>query len=870
MPYCKRLSALARIAAILCVIATSNIVAANRITTSINDRWQFKFENLSEETIDLPHTWNTDAYTIKNYRQGTGVYTKTIFVDKSLKGKQFYLCFEGVNKSASIKINGFTVGKHMGGYTPFNIDITDRLNYGSENSIKIIVDNASADIPPVSADFTFFGGIYRNVFLTITEAVHFDLLDTGGNAFFADITNVNDNKACYRLRWRLANDKSESAKISLRHILQAPDNSIVVSSDTIVTLSPDTITELHSSDFTIKYPLLWSPDFPNLYQLTTEIVDIRSGVVLDRLTENIGFKYFSFHPDNGFFLNGKPLKLNGVNRHQDMNPIGTALSDAQHIADMRLIKEMGANFVRLAHYPQSPAVLKACDHLGLLVWEEIPVIDYLPDSQSYLSTAEFNLREMIRSHYNHPSILMWGYMNEILLVTQRQYKGAKYDSIAQRTANFARHLESVIREEDIYRPSVMAFHGSNSYIEQGFGDITDIVGWNLYQGWYGADMSDFEKFVDSQHSSNPQHIITISEYGAGSDKRLHSHKPQPFDFSIEYQQLYLEHYLPQIMQRPYIAAHTYWNFIDFGSAKRDESMPRINNKGLVYANRTPKDIYYYFKAVNMPDRPLVHIACRDWSTQTIIAKSDRTLYTPVKVYTTCPEVCLTVNGKELAQQTVENFSATFQVPVIQGKNRIIATGINNNIIESADTFDIMIQTIPEVMANDPTKTIAINVGSNCHYIDTINNITYIPDHIYTHKSWGRVISDNTTIISTTTEISSTHNNPLFQTAIAGDIEYCFDAPNGVYELILSFADITAQKESLPYLLTNKEDGTTGVNSFDIVLNGDVAYNNYSCQQFKADELKFMLCPKNGKIKIRLLPRRGVPYLNAILIRKLTH
>ncbi|MCO7112106.1 hypothetical protein NIB75_04975 [Bacteroides uniformis] len=341
---------------------------------------------------------------------------------------------------------------------------------------------------------------------------------------------------------------------------------------------------------------MWTPQTPRLYRVETTLRNRKTKTLLDQSNHYTAFRWFRFDGDEGFFLNGKPYKLRGICRHQDQKPIGPALTDEMHRRDFLLMKEMGANFIRISHYPQDDALLEMCDKLGMLAWEEIPIIDIVPNTPGYGDNCERNLREMIRQHYNHPSIITWGYMNEILLVTQRKYKTeAELKPVLERTLALANRLERVLKEEDSTRISTMAFHGSNSYNETGLSKITDIVGWNLYQGWYGGDLTGFEKFLAQQHQNHPTHPMIVSEYGAGSDKRLHSLHPRAFDFSIEYQQKYLEHYLPVLEDTPYICGGTHWNFIDFSSALRDESMPRINNKGLVYADRTPKDVYHYYR-----------------------------------------------------------------------------------------------------------------------------------------------------------------------------------------------------------------------------------------------------------------------------------
>ena len=278
------------------------------------------------------------------------------------------------------------------------------------------------------------------------------------------------------------------------------------------------------------------------------------------------------------------------------------------------MKELGCNFVRISHYPQDDAVLELCDELGLLAWEEIPIINIVPDTPGYADNCELNLREMIRQHYNHPSVIAWGYMNEILLTVPAPNK-PEWPACRERTIALAQRLEKALKEEDAARASVMAFNMTNLYHEMGL-DLVDVVGWNLYHGWYVDRLEDFNAWCEDQHTRYPQLPMIISEWGAGSDRRLHTTNGHAFDFSIEYQQTYVEHYLPYIEEKEWISGCAYWNFIDFNVAARQESMPRVNNKGLFYNDRTPKDVAYYFKAMWREDIPVLHIASRDWPVRT--------------------------------------------------------------------------------------------------------------------------------------------------------------------------------------------------------------------------------------------------------------
>ncbi len=276
------------------------------------------------------------------------------------------------------------------------------------------------------------------------------------------------------------------------------------------------------------------------------------------------------------------------------------------------------------------------------------------------------LREMVRRHYNHPSIAMWGYMNEILLRMPDENRSAT----VERTLKLAERLECVLSEEDSTRLSTMAFHGSDIYNESGLAKITDVKGWNLYQGWYGGRLDDFESFLLTQHRNHPDHKIIVSEYGAGSDMRIHSLSPEPFDFSMEYQQKYLEHYLPVIEDSVFVAGASHWNFIDFSSANRAESMPHINNKGLVTNQRYKKDIYYFYKTYwrDIKEDTVAHIAVRDWPVRTELIDESGYVTRPVKIYTNLPEAELIVNGHTLGVKASKNHTMVFDTPLSAGNN----------------------------------------------------------------------------------------------------------------------------------------------------------------------------------------------------------
>lgn len=847
---------------------------AQREIKSINDGWQFHKGDSVEEPIivNLPHTWNTDAYVFRDYEKGKMRYQRMLDLSEQWRNKQVFITFEAASKTAVVYINDQMVGEHKGGYTAFTFDITPYCSFSDTNTIEVVVDNATEDAPPISADFTFFGGIYRDVWLTVVPKQHINLTNMGSSGVFIDTPEVNANEASVVVKAEIRNNDFKKSKLELGIRLLDPLGNEVIYLKKNLSVEGNSLTTINESINSVKNPKLWSPESPNLYTVEVKLWDSKTDVILDWVSHDIGFRWYHFDGEKGFSLNGKPYKLRGICRHQDQELIGVALSDEMHRRDIRLMKEMGANFIRISHYPQDAAILEMCDKLGLLAWEEIPIIDIVPDSEVYAETCEVNLREMIRQHYNHPSIIMWGYMNEILLVTQRRYKGEELEVATERAINLAKRLEKVLKEEDKYRPSVMAFHGSNRYNEVGFSEITDVVGWNLYQGWYGGNVKGFDRFVDEQNRRFPSHPMIISEYGAGSDRRLHSLNSKPFDFSIEYQQEYIEHYLPVIEDRAFISGASYWNFIDFSSALRNESMPRINNKGLVYADRTPKDVYFYFKALWRNDVPVIHIATRDWTHRTGIQVGDEPVLQPVKVYSNLPEVELFINGISLGKMKTENSVASFDVPFTEGNHFILATGLyENSVVE--DGVRIQFSAIPSIIdrSNIDQLELAINVGSNCFFTSDESNLTWVPDQPYEKGSWGYLGDDLAKGESTQNQILLTNDNPLFQTLRSNLMGYKFDVPNGNYEVELLFADVFQKSENAVYLLGKEGEDASRYNTFQISINNKIVEEAFSPSDevgpLMAIKKKYIVRVENGSIEIKFNKKDGNTFLNGIKLIK---
>lgn len=658
----------------------------------------------------------------------------------------------------------------------------------------------------------------------------------------------------------MTNDSHESSILEVRSAIYSPQGKLLQTIKQKQKLKSGETYIFENTSGAIESPDLWSPETPSLYLVKTTLVDPKSGKLLDEKNHKVGFRWFTFDGSKGFFLNGKSYKLRGLNRHQDQAPAGVALDDEAHRRDIFLMKELGCNFIRISHFPQDDAILEMCDELGLLAWEEIPIINIVPNTPGYDDNCEYNLREMIRQHYNHSSVITWGYMNEILLTAPSIGK-PEWLACKERTVNLAQRLEAVLKEEDPGRASVMAFNMTNLYNEIGL-NLVDVVGWNLYHGWYVDKLKDFNAWCEDQHRRYPDQPMIISEWGAGSDKRLHSTQGRAFDFSIEYQQTYIEHYLPFIENTEWISGCAYWNFIDFNVAARQESMPRVNNKGLAYNNRIWKDVAYYFKAMWRKDIPVIRIASRDWEMRTGEINKPQS----IKIYSNMPEVELFINGQSIGCQKIANCHTVFNVILPEGISVLMAQGIKNGKTVQ-DAMTIQFKSLPNIAEGDE---LAINVGSNCYFTSDISNLTWLPDQPYTAGGWGYIGGK---AHSTTSEIYNTLDGPIYQTWREGNWSYKIDAPIGEYEIELLIADVTKPAAQLANLLNkNKEEKHSGETRFHISICGKQVETNFSPidggKHRTAFKRRYIIRNEHDHIVISAGAVKGEPFLAGIKVRKL--
>ncbi|MBR3357929.1 MAG: beta galactosidase jelly roll domain-containing protein [Solobacterium sp.] len=581
-----------------------------RKITVLKDGWKFLKADIPAETavkyaaqgedVVLPHTWNAkDGQDGGNdYHRGTCWYVRTLSKEE-LAGDRVFLEINGANHTAEVWFNGVQIAHHEGGYSTFRAELTDIQD---ENVLAVSVNNADSDrVYPQKADFTFYGGLYREVRIIAVPEEHFELLKDGTPGI--KVTPVVD-------------PETGTAEVTVETWHNAESVEITVNGETKHVQN--------KAVFTIPHAHLW--DGVNDPYLYTAEAKLASG---DAVSARFGCRYYRCDPEKGFFLNGKSYPLRGVSRHQDRAGKGNALSIEDHRSDMEIIKEIGANTVRLAHYQHAQEFYDLCDENGIVVWAEIPYITmHMKNGRENTVQA---MRELITQCYNHPSIAVWGLSNEITAAS----------AVDEDLLENHRILNDLCHHMDSTRLTTMA----NVFMletDSPILDIPDINSYNLYFGWYLGDLDQNDEFFDEYHAKYPDRVIGFSEYGADANPAFHSSRPERSDYTEEYQALYHEHIWKMIEDRPYLWATHVWNLFDFAADGRDEGGKHgENQKGLVTMDRrTRKDAFYLYKAAWNKQEKFVHLYGRRYEN-----RAEDT--TEIKVYSNCDTVTLFVDGKEI-------------------------------------------------------------------------------------------------------------------------------------------------------------------------------------------------------------------------------
>lgn len=663
---------------------------------NINQGWQFLQKDavrealLTEtfETVNLPHSWNAEDGVSggNNYHRGLCWYVKELDIEQNHKGS-IYLDFEGVNSVCEVYLNGKKLGRHEGGYSGFRYDITDVAN--GYNKLEVAVDNShDENIYPLFADFTFYGGIYRDVNIIYTNEVHFDKMDLASSGVYVSQNKVTNDSADITVTARVKNITDSTDVTCQVQWIDAYDGEFLTVESTETVDGSGVI----SIDLTIEEPTLWNGvENPHLYDcVVTLSVD---GEEVDREVIPTGLRYFVFDEDKGFFLNGKRVQLNGVSRHQDRAGVGNALTKEHQIEDMELIKDMGVNSIRLAHYQHNQYYYDLCDRAGMVVWAEIPYISKTSDTDPTASNAISQMRELIRQNYNHASILMWGVQNEIGIMGEEKPM-----------EQIVREINDVAKEEDTTRVTTQAQVMMTPEDDPSH-HVTDTVAWNKYYGWYVGEVEEFEDFIHSFRSKNPGKAFGISEYGAEGILTWHSDTPKVKDYTEEYHALYHEKALKIFNKYDYIWGTYVWNMFDFGSDMRDEGgIQGMNNKGLVTFDRTvKKDAYYWYQSM-WSKKPMLHITSKRFIDRHTDAIT-------VKVYSNQEEVALTHNGNTVELKEQDGTIFYYEITLEEGVNVVDAVAGD---LRDATTFKkVAKQNMDYVLPEEESKKgIVLDAGEN--------------------------------------------------------------------------------------------------------------------------------------------------------------
>lgn len=655
----------------LFAMAVSMQTLAQRENILINQDWNFRFSHQvdknSSRRVDLPHTWNAqDALSGKpDYKRGIGNYDKKLFIRAEWKGKRLFLRFEGANCVSNVFINGKQIGEHRGGYGAFIFEITDKVNYGKDNTVLVRVNNGEQlDVMPLVGDFNFYGGIYRDVHLLVTEDICISPLDYASPGVYLFQQHVGEKQAAVLARINLSNGTEHPRQATLRLQVKEGDK-VVYQADKKVTVAPHTSVQPEEMSFTLLNPRLWNGrEDPFMYQ--TVITLVKDGKEIDKVEQPLGLRYYATDADRGFFLNGKHLPLHGVCRHQEWAEVGNALRPMHHEEDTRLMLEMGVNAIRLAHYPQATYMYDLMDRNGIVTWAEIPFVGPggyadkgFVDQPSFRENGKEQLKEMIRQHFNHPSICFWGLFNEL-------------KENGDNPLEYIKELNVLAHQEDPTRPTTSASNQGGA-----INFITDNIAWNRYDGWYGATPATLASWLDKTHQAHPEIKIAISEYGAGASiyhqqDSLVQTSPGSWWHPENWQTEYHIQNWKIISERPYVWGSFVWNMFDFGAAHRTEGdRPGINDKGLVTHDRkVKKDAFYFYKA-NWNPEPMVYIAGHR-------SVNRVKPVTEVQIFSNCAEVTLKVNGQIIKKMQPDGVKVCIfkDIRLKKGENNIEVSAKN--------------------------------------------------------------------------------------------------------------------------------------------------------------------------------------------------
>jgi beta-galactosidase len=852
-----------------------------RVAADLNRGWRFRqsdevsgvespaFDDSQWTAIDIPHTWNrignegTERSPLSNSVQGVGWYRLRFKTPPSRTARRYFLEFDGVGAIADVWVNGHYLGKHAGAFSRFRFDASDAIDPSGENLLVVKADNSrpqpgssTENVIPLSGDFFVFGGIYRNVKLIVTDPVHMDMLDFGGPGLYARAIAMDSKSATVRVSAGLINDGRKAQTIIVETRITNDANAVVASDSRRVPVSP-TGRLTWDAALHIDQPRPWrGMKDPYLYKVVMTLRSLQ-GRGLDQVVQPLGLREFKFDSDQGFFLNGEHLFLKGASMHQDRPLKGWAISQADQAEDFDLLREMGANAVRLAHYQHDQYSYDLADAQGIFVWAEIPLVNKVSFDGSAASpeltrNAQQQLLELIRQNYNHPSIAVWSIGNEVDL-TATLTKGQSS------AAALLESLQTHAKQEDPSRFTALAdcCEIAVAHAEDAAGNahrdaivgIADTIGYNRYFGWYTGRLEDFGAMLDAAHARHPGLPMAVSEYGAGAALTQHTDDPRGGPINPhgrphpeEYQNWYHEASWAALRTRGYLWAAFIWNMFDFSSDSRQEGdLTDINEKGLVsYDRRIRKDAFYFYRA-NWSDLPTLHLAGRRYS--------DRAYgVVDVKAYSNATQARLWLNDTDQGVQACADGICQWRsVRLRPGSNELRATAeINGRAL-----IDTMQWTF-----SGPVDGFRIKAGDISGYTSRAGQ-RYGSDSYF---NGGTAHGINSPDLPVSERIAvAAEDSGLYDSFREGAFAYRVPVPGGRYRVTLRFQEPVV--------------GAAGDRVFDVLINGNAVLQRFDIfasagGKLKAIDRSFEATSGADGMAIEFRPVKGGALVSALSITSL--
>lgn len=863
-----------------------------RVVRSLSDGWRFRqddkltgveapdFADADWQIVSVPHTWNRVGHYIPdpashvnrpdniNKVQGIGWYRLGFTPGPEFKGKRAWLQFDAASRVAEVWLNGVRLGEHAGGFSRFRLDATRALRPGETNVLVVKADNSApannrptGSTLPLAGDFFVQGGLYRPVSLIATDPVHIDMLDHGGPGVYATTRVIEGRTATVAVRVLLRNDgKRAKRSTATVKLVDAEGRTVAVRSTGLSLAAGGTATV--EQELAVPGAHLWQGVAdPYLYRLVAEL-QADDGKPIDRVEQAFGIRQMAFDPEKGFFLNGKPYRLHGVGLHQDLEGKGWAMSEVDIAADVDMIRELGANTIRLTHYQHGPAIHALADRYGLILWDEIPLVSVWTlgftqkeASPVLIANARQQLRELIRQNFNHPSVAVWGIANEVDF-------GASLPGFltgGQGTPDplpLLRELNALAKAEDSSRPTTQA-NCCEGRLFAGDVDIpvvapaADLSGGNLYFGWYYGSPADLGPHLDGIRKTRPEQPLAVTEYGAGGSVTIHSDDPlggPPDSRGRRQPEEYMSHIHEDawatLSGKPYLWGTWLWNSFDFATTVRREGDANdINTKGLVtYDRKVRKDAFYFYKA-NWNEAPTVHLNGRRYVDRAYRVND-------LRVYSNARETTLTLNGRSLgARSDCPQMTCVWEdVKLDIGENTIVATG---RFADGERQDRIVLQASPRT-ANE------VRIDSGALVAGNAQPARFGSDAFFAGGKPGTVVKPaDYGKPEVATKILGAPHPEIASTFREGAFHYRIPLSDGRHMVTLTFIEPAAKP---------------GERRFDVLANGRPAIRNLDVAAIAGAPLtalvrSFPVTVRGGSLDLEFRPRVGQAIVSSVEVVK---